>query len=75
MMTTTANQTDRITAREQRKRNAAAATFIHDASLERLIEEAAEGKHPVTPELRMRIGYYQRAKAAHCAVTTEKEQQ
>ncbi len=75
-MTTATDSLDRITARERRKRNAAAATFVHDASIERLIEEATEGKiTTMPPEIRMRIGYYQRAKAAHCAVTAEKEQQ
>ena len=58
-----------ITDRERRKRNVAAATFVYDASIEQFIKEAAAGKHPVTPELRMRIGDYQRAKAAHHAVS------
>ncbi len=60
-----------ITARERRKRTSLAATFVDDASLERFIEEAAEGKHPVTPALRMRIGYYKIAKDAARAAGKE----
>ncbi len=39
--------------------------FQIDDRLERLIADVAEGKHPVTPAIRMQIGYYELAKAEH----------
>ncbi len=39
--------------------------FQIDDRLERLVADVAEGKHPVTPAIRMQIGYYQLAKAEH----------
>ncbi len=41
--------------------------FAPDECIEQLITDVAEGKVTPTPELRMQIGYYQRAKAAHLA--------
>jgi hypothetical protein len=64
-----------IADRERRKRQAAADGFVVDASLERLIADAKTGTPPVlAPELRMRLGYYQRAKAAHYEITTGKKE-
>jgi hypothetical protein len=46
-------------------------SFQIDDRLERLVADVAEGKHPVTPAIRMQIGYYQLAKAEHRATRKE----
>jgi L-fucose mutarotase/ribose pyranase (RbsD/FucU family) len=69
--------TSPITLKEARKRTSAAAAYEESPQMERILtwEESGDPRFErLDPATRMSLGFYRRAKAAHCAVTTGEQE-